>query len=107
MADLSPAEKAERNDALRRELSALRIENEHAALEGHNRIHEETLDRDHEVLVAQVEAERARLESQTGGSVDDAKAAMAAAAAPPDELKPELPVPPPASKAATSGNKEK
>lgn len=76
MADL--ASRQAEADRLRAELSALRIQRENRAQDGHTKLQEEALDNEIDRLRAEVAREREMVE--TDGSADDAIAAMRAAA---------------------------
>jgi hypothetical protein len=76
--ELSRAEKMARADALRSEISALRLQEEHNAAAASEKTHDEALDRELERLEAEAAAARER--AKNSGSVDDALAAMTAAA---------------------------
>ena len=81
---MSLAEKRARADQLRGELSQLRVEREAALQESSDAIAEAQVDAELERLEA--EKQQAQLDlavAQNGGSVEDAMAAMEAAAAPP------------------------
>lgn len=83
MGDL--AEKQARNEALRAELSALRIETENANLQAHDVAHEQKLDGEAESLEAELKEARRLRDAvvQGDGSVVNATAAMRAAAGTP------------------------
>jgi hypothetical protein len=91
---MSLANKQARAEQLRGELSALRSAREAALVDAHYALTENKVDAELVMLEAQVAEESAALKAVVGsGSVDDAKAAMEAAAASdsPGELTPELP----------------
>lgn len=76
--ELSRAEKVAKADQLRQEISSLRLQAEHANAAAAEKVHDEALDA--ELARLEAEAEAARQRANSSGSVDDALAAMNAAA---------------------------
>lgn len=78
---MSLARKQDLAEQLRGELSALRVEKESALQDGHSVVQEEKVDTEIDLLNQQIEMARAERDAAVnGGTVDDALAAMRAAA---------------------------